>query len=175
MAAKKLGRLVLALLVSAITAVVVVGSGGSIAWANAVGTSGSGAGTNIGDASVLTGTTNGSLTGTQAEDWYVVYPATIGGIVQLQITDTAPSTVCQGLFYSIYNTDGTGGTLASSPLGPGSPFEGPVSSAGSDRYYVEITPYGCSPTASKPLTYSVTIVSGGGGPAPGPPPAAGRG
>ena len=133
--------------------------------------SGSGPGTNIGNAAVLTGAASGSLPSGLAEGWFVVYPAQAGGTVDFKVTDTtSSSSPCSSIAFSIDNTNGSGGVIANGTLVAGGSYQHPQSAPGSDRYYVEVTSFNCSPTSSQPATYSVAVVSGGGGTAPNPGP-----
>lgn len=122
------------------------------------------AGTNIGNAGLLVTSVTGSLGSNAADDWWVMYPAADGGTVSIQLTDTSAADApgCTSLQFSVDNTDGT--SLASGLLDAGSDQTDVVSSPASDRYYVEIDPGACSPT--QPTSYTVQVLSGGGGPVP---------
>ena len=158
-----------AAVVTAVVTAAVTGLGGSAVVADAASLSGSGPGTNIGNAAVLTGTVSGSLPSGLAEGWFVVYPAQAGGTVVFKVTDTtSSSSPCSSIAFSIDNTDGSGGVITNGTLGAGGSYEHPQSAPGSDRYYVEVSPFNCSPTGGQPATYSVAVVSGGGGTAPNP-------
>ncbi len=162
-------RLAPAAVVTAAVTAAVTGLGGSAVAADAAALSGSGPGTNIGNAAVLTGTVSGTLPSGLAEGWFVVYPAQAGGTVDFKVTDTtSSSSPCSSIGFSIDNTNGSGGVIANGTLGAGGSYEHPQSAPGSDRYYVEVSPFNCSPTGSQPATYSVAVVSGGGGTAPNP-------
>jgi hypothetical protein len=145
-----------------------LGATGLIAIAQAPAFAASGPGTNIGNAAELVSSTTGALTSTSEDDWWVIYPATTGGTVDIDISDTTPTSAsCQDILFSIDGSDGTNAKL----LGDGvalaanasqSEF---VSQPGSDPYYVEMDTYACS-SVSQPVTYSLQIVSGGGGTPP---------
>jgi hypothetical protein len=146
------------------------GVGAPSALASVASGSGTRPGTGIGNAAVLTGTTTGSLTTAQTDNWYVVYPVKNGGAVKFKINDTTPASYpCTSLTYSFDNTDGTAGKITSGVLNAAGFFAGPVSSPGSDRYYVEIDgANSCHGTPSQPVTYALKVVSGGGGAVPHP-------
>ncbi len=130
---------------------------------------GSGAGTNIGNAIQLTGNASGSLASSTSDDWWVIYPATAGGSVTVTVKNTtATSTMCHTFTASLDATNGTSHTLTGVTLSPGSSQRLAGSSTGSDRYFVEVMVDNCEPTAGHPVTYTVTVDSGGGGAAPSP-------
>ncbi len=142
------------------------------AWAPAASAaslaSGTGSGTSIGNAKTVSTVATGSLTTYYAQAWYVMYPKTAGGTVVAEVTDTTASgNNCQDLSVTMDNSDGS--SLASGQATPGAPLETPISSQGSDRYYIEInTSNGCPPVSGEPATFSVSAVSGAGGKAPDP-------
>ena len=125
-----------------------------------------GPGTNIGNAALLTGTTTGSLPSASSDDWYVVYPSQVGGTVTIQITNTVqPPIVCSTtLIAAIDNANGAAGPLVNAGVDANTTNTYSVSWPGSTQYYVELSP-GCSP-APGPVTYSLEVVSGGGGTPP---------
>ncbi len=122
------------------------------------------AGTNIGNAAILTSSgATGSLTSTAQDDWWVVYPKTAGGTVQIKVNDTtSTSASCPDIYFSIDGTDGSADVLADQPLGGDTSQDDYVSKPDSDRYYVEVDTYSCGSVTS-PITYSLRVVSGGGG------------
>jgi hypothetical protein len=157
----KVLRGVLVLTSCAFTAAGLVGVTGSPAFAQSAGTS-------IGNPGLLVTSVTGGLTSTSEDDWWVMYPASTGGTVDFDVTDTTPSSAsCTDIVFSIDGTDGTNQRLAGEALGPGSSQGEFVAAPGSDRYYVEVDTYDCS-SLSQPVTYSVDVVSGGGGEVPTP-------
>ena len=128
----------------------------------------SAAGTNIGNAKELTGSASGSLTSSISDDWYVVYPPSLGGTVQVKVEDTTTDGCqsCQNLDFTFSDTNGT--SVGSAGLVPNTSYDTPVSSPDSDRYFVEITTPGCTPPSGHPVTYKLTLESGGVGTAPSP-------
>ena len=123
------------------------------------------AGTNIGNAGQLTGSASGSLASSTADDWWVIYPAAPGGTVAVTVQDTTgPSNSCDGLIASLDSSDGTSQTLTGANLNRGDSQKLTGQSNGSDRYFFEVRPRNCEPPA--PVTYTLTLNSGGGGTAP---------
>jgi hypothetical protein len=121
------------------------------------------AGKDIGSSAPLTGSASGALASQLADDWYVVYPATLGGPVTVKVENTtSPTVACNGVNVWFRNTDGL--QLAGVGVEPGLPYAAPVSQALSDRYFVELQTTGCDPTS--PVTYTLTLQAGGGGTAP---------
>ena len=149
----------------AVFALVAAGAAGLIAIAQAPALA-AGAGTNIGNAAVLASSASGSLTSTAEDDWWVIYPASAGGTVSIDVSDTTPATAsCQDVAYWIDSTNGSGQVLASGVLAANSSQSKLASQPGSDRYYVELRTYACS-SLSQADTYSLQVVSGGGGTPP---------
>jgi hypothetical protein len=125
-----------------------------------------GAGTSIGNAAELVSSTTGGLTSTSEQDWWVIYPATTGGTVEIDISDTSGTTAgCQDVSFAIDSTNGSNQVLASDVLYGSTSENEYVSQPGSDRYYVELTTFDCS-GVSEPDTYSLQVESGGGGTPP---------
>jgi hypothetical protein len=121
------------------------------------------AGTNIGNATPLTGTAAGSIT-SGSDDWWVIYPSAPGQTVSVTVTNNAaPSASCSGIAASLDGTDGTRQVLNSTNLNPGTSTSW-TESSGSDRYFVEVTPWGCTSNTS----YTLTLTAGGGGTPPSP-------
>jgi hypothetical protein len=120
-------------------------------------------GTNIGNAGVLTGTGSGTIV-TGSDDWWVIYPATPGDTVRVTVRNNASNPSCTGISAWLDSTAGAGQTLASNSFGAGSSGDLTASAAGSDRYYVEVTPENCASSAP----YTLTLDSGGGGTPPSP-------
>ena len=119
------------------------------------------AGTNIGNAAHLTGSTTGSLPSSLADDWYVVYPATLGGTVTVSVVNTTTTTACTVVYVMVRNTNA--GSIGTASLAPNKTYSTPFQATGSDRYFVELTDGGCNPPAGQPVKYSLKLVSGGGG------------
>lgn len=123
------------------------------------------AGTNIGNATHLTSTGSGALATHLSDDWWVVYPATPGGAVQVRVTNTGGgSSGCTAVV--AYFRDTNGSQLAGVPLVPNTSYNTPFSAASSDRYFVELRLQSCDPT--KAVHYALKLQSGGGGTAPNP-------
>ncbi len=120
-------------------------------------------GTEIGNAGQLTDAVPSSGTVNSEPDlWWVIYPGTQGGSVDLTVTNTGTGDLCT-FTANLYDTDGTAdGALAAKSLAVGTSGDLSGSAPGSDRYYVQITD--CSSTS----TYTVTLNSGDGGTAPAP-------
>jgi hypothetical protein len=136
-----------------------VGIGGSAALAAT-------AGTNIGNAAVLAASANGSLGSTSQDDWWVIYPATSGGTVKLKIADTtSASAPCTDVAFTIDGADGGNARLDSVELGPKSSQDESIAQPGSAFYYVEVDTDACG-SVTQPITYSLEILSGGGGKVP---------
>ena len=155
-----------AAVVAAVVTAAVTGWGGSAVVADAAGLSGSGAGTNIGNAVVLI-TVCGLLPGGLPAGCFVVYPAQARSSISRSPTPLLLVRLARVLHSRFDNTDGSGGAIATGS-GAGGSYEQPQSARGSDRYYVEVSPFTRSSTGSQPATYSVAVVSGGGGTAPNP-------
>ena len=112
------------------------------------------AGTNIGDAQVLSGggAASGSLPSAQADDWYVVYPASPSAQVTVEVKNTTPMQPgCQRLIVAVRDPTGSD-HLGSQDLAPGTQATFPVS--GYDRYFVEINDGNCNPGSSV-VSYTV--------------------
>jgi hypothetical protein len=122
------------------------------------------AGSSIGDAGVLTSANGGSgaiVTG--SDDWWVIYASSAGATVTVTVADNAASNAsCASIFAALYDTTGTRNRIAAAGIGAASAQQLSGRSAGSDRYYVEVTTNGCASGAP----YSVTLNGGGGGPVP---------
>jgi IPT/TIG domain len=124
------------------------------------------AGTSIGSAAVLATSATGSLGSTAQDDWWVIYPAASGGTVQLEVSDTtSASAPCTDLSFAIDGPDGGNAQLASAALGAAGSKDESVAQPGAGFYYVEVDPYNCS-SVTQPITYSLQVVSGGGGKVP---------
>lgn len=130
-------------------------------------TSAPSAGTNIGNAGILTSAAAGTgdiVSG--STDWWVIYPARTAGVVIASVANNAPSS---GAFCpitaSLFGTDGTDQQLQSASLGNASTTQLAGRANGSDRYYVEVAavPNSCTVTP-----YTITLDSGGGGTPPDP-------
>ncbi len=146
---------------------VVLCLGLSLAAATALPAGAVGAGTNIANAKQLTASASGSLASMVADDWYVVYPATSGGVIQVKATNTtAGSPTCSALEVAVRDSSGT--MLAGTGQGPNTSFSSPVSKVGSDRYFIELKTANCNPQAGHAVTYSLQLQAGGGGVAPAP-------
>ena len=64
------------------------------------------AGTNIGNATQLTGTGSGSIA-SGSDDWWVIYPAAPGKTVSVTVVNNAPASApCSGIAASLDGTDG---------------------------------------------------------------------
>jgi hypothetical protein len=125
------------------------------------------AGTNIGNAGQLTGSSSGSLASSTSDDWWVIYPSAPGGSVSVTVADTTGSpSSCDSLTASLDTTDGTSQALTGVDLSRGDSQKISGQSNGSDRYFVEVRPSHCEPPS--PVTYTLTLDSGGGGAAPSP-------
>jgi hypothetical protein len=136
-----------------------VGVGGSAALAAT-------AGTNIGNAAVLATSANGSLGSTSQDDWWVIYPATLGGTVKLDVSDTtSTSAPCADVSVKIDGADGGSSQLSNPILGGESSQDESVAQPGSGFYYVEVDTYACG-SVTEPITYSLKVLSGGGGKVP---------
>ncbi|HWF81499.1 MAG TPA: hypothetical protein VN695_13025 [Streptosporangiaceae bacterium] len=128
-----------------------------------------GAGTNIGDAGQLAGTASGSLKSSASDDWWVIYPATHGNPVTVTVKNTtSASDTCKQLTASLDAPDGTSDVLEGATFGAGASHKFSGSRPGSDRYFVEVQVAGCEPSPGEPVTYTLTLDSGGGGTAPSP-------
>jgi Putative Ig domain len=122
------------------------------------------AGTNIGNATPVTGTVSGTITD-GSDDWWVVYPGTLGGPVKVTVANTGGGSAC----IIVASLDGTGGNdqrLVNAEIHPGGSGVLQDSALGSDRFYVEVGSFDCTPTTSAP--YTLTLSSGGGGAPPNP-------
>ncbi len=130
--------------------------------------SGDSAGTNIGNATQITGSASGSLASAAADDWWVIYPAAVGGTVSIKVDNTtATSSTCGYIAVSLDATNGSGDALQSPVLSPSTSDTVSGSQSGSDRYFIEVTTT-CNPPAPGPASYTLTLESGGGGIAPSP-------
>jgi hypothetical protein len=124
------------------------------------------AGTSIGNAAVLATSVNASLVSTSQDDWWVIYPAISGGTVKLEVSDTtSPSAPCTDVSFAIDGPDGGNGRLASGTLGADSSADESIAQPGSAFYYVEVDTAYCS-SVTQPVTYSLKVLSGGGGKVP---------
>ncbi len=118
----------------------------------------------IGDAGVITSSGSSSIV-TGSDDWWVVYPSSAGATVTFTVADNAASNAsCAGIWAGLYDTTGTGQRITTVALNPGTSGQLSGRQAGSDRYFVEVTPWGCASAAP----YTVTLNSGGGGTPPDP-------
>lgn len=127
------------------------------------------AGTDIGNAAQLTGTASGSLASSVSDDWWVVYAATPGSAVAVTVKDSASaSSACNELVATLYDTTGTKQAVSGATLGGGASKQIAGSTIASDRYFVEVRTGDCDPAAGEPVTYTLTLSSGGGGTAPDP-------
>jgi hypothetical protein len=154
-------RLISRALIPAIVAgtVIAQGLGAGPAAASTV------AGTNIGNATQLTATASGSLASHLSDDWWVVYPATAGGAVQVRVTNTGGgSSGCTSVVAFFRDTNGS--QVVGVPLTPNSSYNTPFSASSSNRYFVELRLQSCDPT--KAVHYALKLQSGGGGTAPQP-------
>ena len=130
---------------------------------------GAGAGTNIGDATQITGSASGSLASSAADDWWVIYPSAPGATVTVRAENTtSTSSTCGSLIVTLDASDGTESALASLDLSPSTSNSLSGSQLQSDRYFVEVTSGSCNPPLGQPTTYTLTLQSGGGGSAPSP-------
>ena len=124
------------------------------------------AGTDIGNASVLAVSASGSLGSTSQDDWWVIYPASLGGTVKLKVSDTtSPSAPCTDVSFTIDGADGGNSELANPVLAANSSQNESVAQPGSSFYFVEVDTYNCS-SVTQPITYSLNVLSGGGGKVP---------
>ncbi len=160
-------RIARAVMASAMVVSLLLAFGG-IGSPQAVASSSGSAGTNIGNAKQLTGTASGRLTSAISDDWYAVYPKTRGGTVKVEVKDTTTNgaTSCEDLAVSFLNTNGD--AVANAGLVPNSSYDQPFSAPDSDRYFIELTTDNCTPPPDQPVTYKLTLQSGGGGKAPRP-------
>ncbi len=128
------------------------------------------AGSNLGNAQPITGTVSGSLASTAADDWWVIYPATLGGAVAIQANNTSgASSVCSGLFVSLDASGGSNSSITNTDLSASRSTQLAGSRSNSDRYFVEVMASGgCNPPAGQPATYTLTLQTGGGGTPPTP-------
>jgi hypothetical protein len=127
----------------------------------------------IGNATQMKGgVVTGLLVKPSSDAWYVVYPKTVGGTVEVEVTNTSPvSQPCNLIGAFTKDLNGIGIAGESGYVYPGTPFIGTLAVPGSDRYYVEVDPEepdGCGPDTWQTETYSLAVLSGGGGTAPNP-------
>lgn len=126
------------------------------------------AGTDIGNAGVLTSSGAGTIN-TGSDDWWVIYPASAGKTVEVTIDDNVASGAnCGQLSAALDGTDGTSQQIDSSGINQASSAQLSGSSAGSDRYYVEVDPQCGSDLPEGGIPYTITVNSGGGGTVPSP-------
>jgi hypothetical protein len=124
------------------------------------------AGTSIGNAAVLVTSATGSLGSTEQDDWWVIYPTTTGGTVKLDVSDTTPASApCTDVSFTIDGPDGGNGPLASDTLGADPSQDDSVAQPRSGFYYVEVDTAYCG-SVTQPVTYSLHVLSGGGGKVP---------
>jgi len=123
------------------------------------------AGTSIGNATQVTGTVSGTIVN-GSDDWWVIYPEASGGSVSVTVENNADTSVSCPIYAELDGTNGTAETLDGGEIRPGVALPLAGAAAESDRYYVEVDPYGC--TASAP--YTLTLTAGGGGAPPDPAP-----
>ena len=128
------------------------------------------AGTDIGNAAPLSGSTSGSLASGSSDDWWVIYPATLGETVQLTAHNTtSKATICNSVDVTLDATNGSGDSVGGAVIGPSTSAKVSGSQTVSDRYFVEVTiSGGCNPPVGQPVTYTLTLDAGGGGSAPSP-------
>ena len=161
-----LARLIVNHLLAAVAAFALLLAGASAASASSIPPPGAAdsAGTNIGNAAQLTSTVTGTIVN-GSDDWWVIYPATAGKSVTVNVTDNAaPGTNCANIFASLDGTNGSSDSVASETLEPAGSGALTGSAPGSNRYFVEVSPSGCASIAG----YTLTLTAGGGGTAPTP-------
>ena len=128
---------------------------------------GTSAGTNIGNAKVLTGQDSGSLASPNSDNWYVVYPKIAGSSVTIKVSNTTPNSgSCIDLVASYSTT--TGSVQVNPVVSPNTSFNQPIAATGSDRYFVDVTPWSCIPAEDQPIKYTIQLQAGGGGTVPSP-------
>ncbi|MBM9509667.1 Ig domain-containing protein [Actinacidiphila acididurans] len=134
-------------------------SGGAAGRASASASASASAGSGIGDAGELTGSVTGAIVA-GSNDWWVIYPAVTGGAVAVTVQNTsAADTPCRGIHAALYNADGTrGSALGSSDIAAGNAAQVAGRQAGADRYFVNVTAWGCTSVAP----YGLTPTGGGG-------------
>lgn len=126
----------------------------------------SSAGTNIGNAGVLTSAAKGTgAIVSSSDDWWVIYPGTVGGTVAVKVADNAPTASGCAIYAYLEGSDGTDQRLQGAPVGAGSSVKLIGSASGSDRYFVEVT---ADSNCANSQPYALTLVSGGGGTPPDP-------
>jgi len=154
------GRLCCGLLGVAVAAVMAVAAPADAATSSA--------GTSIGNATQLTGAASGSLSSSIADNWYVVYPSKADGTVDISVKNTtSENAACTTVYTETYNVNGRNGVIDGyAGHGPGT--SSAYTLTDSTQYYIELNTNGCSPAAGKAVTYSLKVVSGGGGTAPNP-------
>jgi hypothetical protein len=144
----------------------VIAAGLAAAGGSSAAVAAAGAGTNIGNAAVLATEATGSLGNTEQDDWWVIYPASAGGTVELEVSDTtSASAPCGDVTFTIDGPDGGNSQLAQSTLGAGSSQKVSVDEPRSGFYYVEMDTAYCG-SVIQPITYSLRVLSGGGGKIP---------
>jgi len=125
------------------------------------------AGTNIGNAGILSSTGSGVIT-PMSDDWWVIYPSQTGGSVSVQVENTAPSgNSCSNdnqIKAYLEGPDGTSQIIQGLFVGPGSAVPFTFSMPGADRYFIEVQPVD-SACQSLDAPYTLTL-AGGGGPPP---------
>jgi hypothetical protein len=172
---RRLCRLALLTVVPALSLVLSVpeasaaNSTSSSSAASLLATTGS-AGTNVGNAGQLTGTSSGSLPSGAADDWWVIYPAVLGATVNVGVTNTTTASAsCTGLSATLYGSNGASDSLDAVGVNEGSSYQLTGSEPASDRYFVQVTIWGnCNPPLAVSVTYTLTLGSGGGGTPPNP-------
>src|SRR5262245_24639525 len=98
------------------------------------------AGTNIGNAAQITSTASGTLTGGTSDDWWVIYPATLGGTVAVQVDNTTSTpTNCGGVLAVLDASNGSSSTLQSKGVAASTSASLSGSLVDSDRYFVEVS------------------------------------
>lgn len=98
----------------------------------------------------------------------MIYPARPGQPVTVTVKDTtSAASSCNNLIASLDASNGTSDVLSGVNLSHGASQQFSGSSAGSDRYFVEVRA-NCEPAPDQPVTYTLTLASGGGGAAPAP-------
>ena len=129
------------------------------------------AGKNIGKASQVTSTVTGSLHSKLSDDWWVMFPPVAGGTVHLRVKNTLKTNSggCDLATVQLWDTNGrTDTAIVTTNVSPNTASNLNVSEPGSDRYFAELSTGGCTPPNGSPVTYSIDVVSGGGGTDPNP-------
>ncbi len=120
-------------------------------------------GPDIGKAGQLTGSGTGSLASSTSDDWWVIYPATPGGSVTVSVKNTAPASSCDTLTAALDASNGSAAVVEGVTLARTDSHDLSGAIPASDRYFVEVKTASCQPPQGEPVTYSLTLASGGGG------------